>query len=357
MPETLLQTVILILPIYVLLTLLIIKNQPRRDGGIALPHRWGKPHPKNKPKRRKQHIRREENGEFKIEEEEKRPRGKPRGAKGGARHIPKKVDRTREAHPDRCPWCGAKIPKKQKPRKTQTRIVVDLEKRERGLIKTRTLWRVHWIRCPNCGKLASGGNKVNAEKGCTYGYGVRAHVLYMYQEQRLTITDIVKTLKPILGEDTPTTQTVRDWVNKTAQKNKPLLPKLLKLAKKEKYLEVDETGIPMEGEKKKNWLWIIETRKATIYLARRTRGHKAVEELLRDYVGIIIADFWKAYDKFPHRKQRSLAHLYRKIADPLWELVENIEKTSKKLMESENQHPQEGEKPPEEGDAPERLKR
>lgn len=249
------------------------------------------------------------------------------------------MDRTREACPDQCPWCGASIPKKQKPRKTQARIVVDLEKRERGPIKTRTLWKVHWIRCPNCGKLASGGSRVNAEKGCTYGYGVRAQVLYMYQEQRLTITDIAKNLELVLGEDTPTTQTVRDWINKTAQKNKPLLPKLLKLAKREKYLEVDETGIPIEGEKKKDWLWIIETKKVTIYLARRTRGHKAVEELLMDYAGIMIADFWKAYDKLPHRKQRSLAHLYRKIADPLRELVENIDKLSKKLRESENQHP------------------
>jgi DNA-directed RNA polymerase subunit RPC12/RpoP len=161
MTETLLQLVILTLPIYALLTLLIVTHTKR---SLNLPH-WGKTQPKNKTKRRKQHITRLGPGKFTIQEEEKRPRGKPKGAKGGGRHKPQKVDQIREAHPNHCNHCGAKIPKTRKPRKTNKRTVVDLEKTEGSLTKKITLWKAHQLRCQACGKPASGENQVNAQKG------------------------------------------------------------------------------------------------------------------------------------------------------------------------------------------------
>ncbi|MHA1644878.1 MAG: IS66 family transposase [Candidatus Freyarchaeota archaeon] len=134
---------------------------------------------------------------------------------------------------------------------------------------------MHWKRCPQCGKPASGGDQVNAEKNHIYGYRIIAYATRQHTEHGTPPTEIAENLRDILKEDAPTAQTVRNWINHTAQKNRPLLPELLKTAKKEKYLEVDETGIPMDG--KKNWLWIISTPPITIHLARKTRGHQAVE--------------------------------------------------------------------------------
>jgi len=345
MIEATLQTVILILPIYALLTILIITHT-RREQSITLPHhRWGKPRRKNKTRRRRTHIRRQGPGEFIIEEEEKRPRGKPKGGKGGARHKPEKVDNTRTAYPKKCPRCGAKIPKNLKPRRTHQRTVIDLEEVERGLIGTRTLWEVQWVRCPNCGKLASGGDAVNAEKGYTYGYGIIAYTLHQHIEHGTPPTEIAENLRDLLREDAPTAQTIRNWINHTAQKNKTLTQNLLRMAKKEKHMEVDETGLPMDG--KKNWLWIISTKTATIYLARKTRGHQAIAETLKRYTGILIADFWKAYGKLPHRKQRSLSHLSRRVADTLKKQVETINKLLEELEESEeNQRGERNEEKP-----------
>ncbi|MHA1580639.1 MAG: hypothetical protein ACTSUQ_13575 [Candidatus Freyarchaeota archaeon] len=112
--ETLLQIVVLTLPIYALLTALIITRP--LGTRLNLPHtRWGKPRRKNRPKRRGTRIRRRGPGDFTVEEEKPKPRGKPRGAKGGTRHTPHKVGRVQEAAPSRCPYCGG-----QNPQKTET---------------------------------------------------------------------------------------------------------------------------------------------------------------------------------------------------------------------------------------------
>lgn len=334
MSETLLQTVILILPIYALLTFIIAATISKNRRGVTLPHsRWGEPRRKNKTRRRKQYIRRLGPGNFIIWDEERRPRGKPKGAKGGGRRKPRKVDRIMDARPHHCSRCGAKIPEERKPRKTDQRTVIDLETAEGSLIRTITLWRIHWVRCPRCRKLVSGGSKVNAEKGCLYGYGVQTYALYQHLELGFLPPDIAKNLRFLLGPYTPSVQTVRNWIIQAAQKNKPLLPELLKKAKKEKYLQVDETGLPMDG--KKNWVWVISTETTTIYLAKETRGHKAVEKELRGYNGALVIDFWRAYDEFPQKKQRCLTHLFRRISDLLKKQLKTLNKLTEELRKSE----------------------
>lgn len=203
---------------------------------------------------------------------------------------------------------------------------------------------MHRVRCPTCGKIASGENQVNARKGHTYGYGVQAYALYQHLELGFLPPDIVKNLKFLLGPDTPSTQTVRNWIIQVAQENKPLTQELLKRAKMEKHLQVDETGLPLDGEM--NWTWVIATENTTIYLARETRGHKAIEKELQDYSGTLIVDFWKAYDKLPQKKQRSLTHLFRRISDNLLKQVKTQNKLAEELKKSEEERSREAEEKP-----------
>jgi hypothetical protein len=94
--ETPIQFVILTLPIYALLIISIITLTLR---GLNPPHAsWRKPQQKSKTKRRKQHIIRLKPGNITIEEEEKEPRGKPKGARGQMKTQTQKVDQILKAH-------------------------------------------------------------------------------------------------------------------------------------------------------------------------------------------------------------------------------------------------------------------
>ncbi|MHA1325644.1 MAG: IS66 family transposase [Candidatus Helarchaeota archaeon] len=48
-----------------------------------------------------------------------------------------------------------------------------------------------------------------------------------------------------------------------------------------------------------------------MYHVHARHGHKALQDELADYVGVIISDFWSAYNKLPQEQQKCLIHLVR----------------------------------------------
>jgi hypothetical protein len=92
----------------------------------------------------------------------------------------------------------------------------------------------------------------------------------------------------------------------------------------------------MDG--KKNWIWVIATETTTIYLARETRGHKAIEKELQNYNGTLIVDFWKAYDELPQRKRRCPnPPLFEESPDNLTKQVKTLNRLIEELKKSEEQ--------------------
>lgn len=59
-------------------------------------------------------------------------------------------------------------------------------------------------------------------------------MLLQHIEHGTPPAEIAERLSFLLKQDTPTAQTVRNWINHTAQTDKPLLQALLSLAKEEK---------------------------------------------------------------------------------------------------------------------------
>lgn len=85
----------------------------------------------------------------------------------------------------------------------------------------------------------------------------------------------------------------------------------------------DETGEHIEG--KKGWGWVFRTESATYYTITKTRSNKVPNAILgKDFDGILISDFWGAYNEtlFTAKGyQKCLAHLDRDF-----EFVTEIEK-------------------------------
>jgi transposase len=74
---------------------------------------------------------------------------------------------------------------------------------------------------------------------------------------------------------------------------------------------VDETG--WRAEQQRGWLWTAVRAGLTVFRIDRRRGGAVVEALLgADYAGIVGADRWSAYNRFPaERRALCYAHLKR----------------------------------------------
>ena len=77
---------------------------------------------------------------------------------------------------------------------------------------------------------------------------------------------------------------------------------------------VDETGWRLNGQS--CWLWAFTTDNYTLYEVNASRGHQVVLDLLgTDYDGVIVSDFYTAYNPLPYTQQKCLVHLLRELSE------------------------------------------
>jgi len=91
--------------------------------------------------------------------------------------------------------------------------------------------------------------------------------------------------------------------------------KLLKKITHESIVHVDETKANLkEGT---GYIWVFANAEAAVYVYSATREGKILDEILRGYDGVVISDFYVAYDSLPCRQQKCLIHLIRDINEDI----------------------------------------
>jgi hypothetical protein len=87
-------------------------------------------------------------------------------------------------------------------------------------------------------------------------------------------------------------------------------------------LEVDIRGSPVAHADETGWredgipgyIWILSTARSCVFHRDASRAGSVIDELLTDaFGGVLVTDFYAAYDHLPGRKQRCWAHLWRDI--------------------------------------------
>ena len=82
------------------------------------------------------------------------------------------------------------------------------------------------------------------------------------------------------------------------------------------FIHVDETGINIQGEDQ--YVWVFTDGKHVVFRKTETRESLIVHEVLSNYNGILISDFYPGYDSVKCRQQKCWSHLIRDINDDLW---------------------------------------
>ncbi|MGL5098070.1 MAG: IS66 family transposase, partial [Planctomycetia bacterium] len=77
-------------------------------------------------------------------------------------------------------------------------------------------------------------------------------------------------------------------------------------------LHMDETGWRIAGNN--GWLWCATGGDATYYWIHTSRGHDALNQFFaEEFSGVLVADFWSAYDAVAKHRQKCWPHLLREL--------------------------------------------
>ena len=98
-----------------------------------------------------------------------------------------------------------------------------------------------------------------------------------------------------------------------AQRAQPVLAQVLDRIRASPVVHADETGWRQDGAN--GYVWTFTT-PAERYFLRRGRNKEVVDEALGEsFSGVLVSDFYAAYNHYPGTKQRCWAHLLRDIHD------------------------------------------
>jgi hypothetical protein len=80
-------------------------------------------------------------------------------------------------------------------------------------------------------------------------------------------------------------------------------------------LHADETEVKLRTGK--GYVWVLAAPEAVVYLYRPTRAGDFLSRLLKDFQGVLVSDFYAAYDALPCPQQKCLIHLIRDMNQDL----------------------------------------
>ena len=102
-------------------------------------------------------------------------------------------------------------------------------------------------------------------------------------------------------------------IHGVARQAQPAVREVLERIRASPVVHADETGWREDGANAYVWTFSTETER---YFLRRGRGKVVVDEVLDEsFGGVLVSDFYAAYNHYPGPKQRCWAHLLRDIHD------------------------------------------
>jgi predicted RecB family nuclease len=214
----------------------------------------------------------------------------------------------RVPHRDRpiCPLCGGE----GSPRAYCSRVLRDLQF-GRSCIKR---WIVdyrfcnYW--CPRCHR--SFGTPEEFWSQGKYGRNLVAFLLYLSIDLCVPLMTAGEMLSRFFGFDVPQ-GTLFALKESAAKQYKATYDEILSRVTTGGLLHVDETQVSIRG--KTGYVWVFTSLHEVAYVYADSREGALLQELLKDYKGILVSDFYGVYDSLACQQQKCLVHLIRDLND------------------------------------------
>ncbi len=213
--------------------------------------------------------------------------------------------------PLRCPFCaGKKIYRHQ----VYTKIVFDIRFHRTGIKRWIKKYLFGRYRCAACWAVFRGSQKDWGKE--KFGVNLRTLSVYLNIGLRLPQQRVSLFLNDVLGFGfyRAVTSVLKA---SAATYYKPTSEKLLEKMISGRLIHADETKVNLKGGI--GYVWAFSNMEEVVYLYAPTREGGWVVDLLREFKGVFVSDFYSAYDSLSCPKQRCLIHLIRDMNDDLLE--------------------------------------
>ena len=211
-----------------------------------------------------------------------------------------------EERPACCARCGSTIIYRNG-RFTQT--VYDLRFSASGIKRWIVRYLFNRYVCRACGR---GFNALPRQS--KYGKDLGAFVIYQMIELRVSQHAVTRSIENLFGLSM-CVNAVNGIKARSAQKYEPTYEAILEKVTTGSLVHADETRVRIDGGE--GYVWVFTNLEDVAFVYGQTREGKTPHEVLRDFRGVLVSDFYNAYDGLDCAQQKCLIHLMRDINEDL----------------------------------------
>jgi predicted RecB family nuclease len=194
----------------------------------------------------------------------------------------------------------------------KNRTVIDLKITKTGIKRFIILYKNARYKCVNCKKIVIPRDEYDIRS--KYGAQLQNWIINQMIQYRNSYNKISEQLKESF-DIVFSSNNVSHTKTQFANKYKSTFDEITNVVKNSSVIHIDETIFHIRNES--CYIWVFTNIDAVFYLFKPTREADFLKELLCDFNGVLISDFYAGYDAMKCAKQRCLIHLIRDLNDDL----------------------------------------
>jgi len=191
---------------------------------------------------------------------------------------------------------------------TRSKTVIDLRFMKYGIKRWVVRYMIHRQRCQSCGTIFKASDR--RWTPAKYGWDLIAYAMYQNIELHLSQMAIDSNMSKLFGLPLP-----HGWTNKmkpaAAQSYAITHDRLVRKLCSGHLLHIDETSISVRGFN--GYVWALTSMEEVAYFFTPTREGNTIQELLKTFSGVLVSDFYSAYDAIDCPQQKCLIHFIRDL--------------------------------------------
>jgi len=243
-----------------------------------------------------------------------------------------KVNQEIECHrPEKCPECGSKTVGDRAlfPFETRSKVVFDLKFAASGVKRWLIRYSSRRYQCRRCQATFFADDYRAARPGL--GANLSAWAIYHHVALRVSYEDVAQSLNDLFGFSFPPT-VVHKIKARLATRYQMTYEKLKSKLRLGSLVHADETKGKVKGQE--GYVWAFTNLEEVVYAYTPTRDGNILEAVLEGFKGVLVSDFYSAYDGVKCPQQKCLIHLMRDINDDLFHnpFDEELKQLAQKLV-------------------------
>ncbi len=222
-----------------------------------------------------------------------------------AKHV-NRINKSVLIRADQCLQCKHKdLYKIKYPSKKD---VLDLRFSSSGVKKWMVRYTTFLYKCKRCQKSFVPIDYRNIKQ--RYGHGLVSWCIYQYVANRQSYELIQKSLSEVFSISIPL-GSLYDLKSYAVEFYKTPYKNILQKVVAGHLIHADETVIKLKKER--GYVWVFTSMEYAIFMYKSTREGEFLFEFLKDFSGVLITDFYSAYDSIDCPQQKCLVHLIRDL--------------------------------------------